>query len=122
MINFPDRLLEKRSIDKTEAKKLKRDVLKSVHDLYSNGVYAPETELIVVPKPSQLPIERQKMISFVHNSDDPDLCPVGDKGPTAQGDFSGTGVERHPSGRKRASTRKQPRKSAESLHKVAHAT
>jgi hypothetical protein len=52
--------LEKRSIDDAEAEKLKRDVLKSVHDLFSNGVYTPEMQLIVVPKPSQLPIEHKK--------------------------------------------------------------
>jgi hypothetical protein len=111
------RNLEKRSIDETEAEKLKRDVLKSVHDLFSNGVYTPEMELIVVPKPCELPIERRKMISFVHNSDDPDLYSVGDQGPSAQGDFSGTGVERHPNARKRAGTRKQLRKNAKSLRK-----
>jgi hypothetical protein len=88
------------SINETEAEELKRDVM----------------ELIVVPKPSRLLTERRK-ISFVHISDDPNLYSVGDQGPSAHGGFYGTGVGWHPSARKRASNRKQPRKNAKSLRK-----
>jgi ABC-type cobalamin transport system ATPase subunit len=43
--------LEKRSIGEAEAARLKKVVLKYVNNLFNNGVYTPEMELIVVVKP-----------------------------------------------------------------------
>jgi hypothetical protein len=107
--------LEKRSIDETEAARLKKVVLKCVNNLFNNGVYTPEMELIVVVKPSQLPVERRKMIPYIRNTDDPDLYSTSNQGPSAVGDLSGAAVKRRPSATKKVGARKQPRKNTGSL-------
>ena len=92
--------LGKRSIVEAEAARLKKVVLKCVNNLFNNGVYTPEMELIVVVKPSQLPVDRRKMISYIRNIDDPDLYSTSNQGPSAVGDLSGAAVKRRPNATK----------------------
>jgi hypothetical protein len=101
--------LEKRSIDEAEAVRLKKVVLKCVNNLFGNGVYTPEMELVVIVKPSQLPVDRRKMIPYIRNSEDPDLY-SSDQIPPAIGGLSGTGVKRRSSVRKKTVARKSASK------------
>lgn len=50
------------AINAAEGEKLRRTVFKSLEDLFSNGVYTAAMEADVLPRPSQLPVERQKLI------------------------------------------------------------
>jgi hypothetical protein len=96
--------------DSSIRSRLKEVLLKSINNLFDNGVYTPEIELIVVLKPSQLQVERRKMIPYIRNSEDPDLYSTSDKMPSAGSGLSDTGVERRPSARKKTVARKSASK------------
>lgn len=51
------------TLSATEGEKLRRTVVKSVDELFSNGVYTEEMEGNVPIPPSQLPVERRKLIA-----------------------------------------------------------
>jgi len=54
---------EKGAITAEEAEKLRRTVIKSIDDLFHNGVYTRTMEESRPIQPSQLPVERRKLIT-----------------------------------------------------------
>ncbi len=61
---------EKNALTKEEAEKLRRTVIKGVEDLFAKGVYTPQMETQVQPRPSQLPVERRKLLAHHPTSTD----------------------------------------------------
>jgi hypothetical protein len=54
--------VSKKAMSEAEGEKLKRNVLRNIDGLLSNGVYIPEMEVLDPIRPTALPIERKKLI------------------------------------------------------------